>query len=572
MTGRQYLLQALRNQGLSHVFLVPGGHIDPLVAELGAGAGLQPIVAAHEQGAGFMADGFARVSGRFGVCMCIGGPGAANTLPAAVAAQSDRSRVLFISGDVPSTLQGRGAFQDGSLDGTRDVEFLRLATLYSEEVELIGQLPRQLAAALRAMHGTPSGPVHLSIPTDIQNAALGADASPPRELWRTARPVDAMALTRIADQVLAGAKRLAILAGRGCAASDAADELRAFAETYEVPVATTFAAKGLLPDDHRLALGMFGYAGTNRAVTALLADDLDVLLVLGSSMNLRDTLYWSRELGARRQVVQIDSDATMLGRDFPVQHTVVGDCQAALRHLLGLAGGPLQRLAASAAERRAWTASLKAVPAFADPEHLTSDAVPVHPARLLGEMRRALPRDTILFVDSGAHRAFAGHYWETYRPGGVCSATNLGPMGWAIAAAIGGKLASPASPVAVITGDGCMHMHGIEIATAARYKTPVIFVVSNNSALGNVYMRARKANPGAAEMTRLPTIDWAAFARVLGAGGRRVESPSDLAPALQEALAAGGPFVIDVLTPCDCPTPIRPYQSMVAEYAELHHD
>jgi acetolactate synthase-1/2/3 large subunit len=262
----------------------------------------------------------------------------------------------------------------------------------------------------------------------------------------------------------------------------------------------------------------------------------------------------------------------MLGRDYPVPHQVVGDCREALRLLRGFADGPLRRLAATAAERRTWTASLKALPAFYDGQNLTNDAVPVHPARLVGEMRRALPRETILFADSGAHRAFAGHYWESYGPGGVRSATNLGPMGWAIAAAVGGKLANPAAPVAVLTGDGCMHMHGIEVATAARYQVPVIFIVSNNSALGNVYLRARTANPGAAEMTRLPTVDWAAFGRVLGAGGRRVESPDALAPALREALESGGPFVLDVTTQRDCSTPVGPYQAMASEYKHARHD
>src|SRR5262249_45528069 len=159
MTGAEFLLRCFRDQGLEHVFLVPGGHIDPLVAELGKGAGLQAIVAAHEEGAGFMADGYARVGGRFGVCMCIGGPGAGNILPAAIAARSDRSRVLFLTGDVPTTLQGRGAFQDGSMEGTRDTELLSLTTAFSEEVELISQFPRQLAAAFRAMGGCPPGPV-----------------------------------------------------------------------------------------------------------------------------------------------------------------------------------------------------------------------------------------------------------------------------------------------------------------------------------------------------------------------------------------------------------------------------
>src|SRR5690348_15042203 len=252
MTGAQFLLRCLRDQGLGHVFLVPGGHIDPLVAELGQGVGPQPIVAAHEEGAGFMADGYARVSGRFGACLCIGGPGAGNVLPAAIAALSDRSRVLFITGDVPTTLQGRGAFQDGSMKGTRDSEFLRLATGFSEEVELISQFPRQLAAAFRAMGGVPPGPVHLSIPTDLQTAELPPGTFFPSPSAEPSRPVDLAALVRVAERVLAGAGKLAVLAGRGCVASNAGDALRAFAETYEAPVATTFAAKGILPYDHRL--------------------------------------------------------------------------------------------------------------------------------------------------------------------------------------------------------------------------------------------------------------------------------------------------------------------------------
>jgi acetolactate synthase-1/2/3 large subunit len=566
MTGGQYLLQAIRDQGVGHAFLVPGGHIDPLVAELGKGMRLQPIVAAHEQGAGFMADGYARVSGRFGACFCIGGPGAGNILPAAVAARSDRSRVLFITGDVPTALQGRGAFQDGSVDGTSDAAFLQPATVYSEEVELASQLPRQLAAAFRAMFGIPAGPAHLSIPSDLQKAEVPAAASGWSIPWQQPRPVDAGALARIAAQVLNGATRMAILAGRGAMYSGAGEAIRSFAETFNVPVATTFAAKGLLPDDHRLALGMFGYAGSQRAVSALLADDLDVLLVLGSSMNLRDTLYWSRELTGRRQIIQVDIDPGMLGRDYPVSHCAVGDCAAAIALLNSWADGPLKQLAATAQARQSWVADLANLTGFYDGDNMASNAAPIHPARVLAQMRHTLPRDTILFVDSGAHRAFAGHYWNSFSAGAVRSATNLGPMGWAIAAAIGGKLAQPDAPVAVVTGDGCMRMHGMEIATAARYRIPVIFVVSNNSALGNVYMRAKKDNPGAAEITSLPAIDWAAFGRVLGAAGRRVERPEDLCSAIEEALAARVPFVVDVVTQRDCPTPVGPYNQMAVEY------
>jgi thiamine pyrophosphate-dependent acetolactate synthase large subunit-like protein len=192
MTGAEFLLRCLRDQGLGHVFLVPGGHIDPLVAELGKGARLRPVVAAHEEGAGFMADGYARVSGRFGACLCIGGPGAGNLLPAAIAARSDRSRVLFITGDVPTTLQGRGAFQDGSMEGTRDCGFLGLASVFSEEVELISQLPRQLAAARKENAGV----AEMSLLPEVDWAAfarvLGAEGA------RVEAPQDLAAALRAA--------------------------------------------------------------------------------------------------------------------------------------------------------------------------------------------------------------------------------------------------------------------------------------------------------------------------------------------------------------------------------------
>jgi acetolactate synthase-1/2/3 large subunit len=570
MKGSEHLLRTLRDQGIGHVFLVPGGHIDPLVADLGAGVGPRPVVAAHEEGAGFMADGYARAGGGFGACMAIGGPGAANLLPAAIAARSDRSRVLFVTGDVPTTWQGRGAFQDGSMDGTRDDAYLRQATLYSAEVEVAGQLPRYLAAAFRAMCAFPHGPAHLSLPGDVQTATLDELPRGPHAPWEPVRPLDMAALTRAAAEVLAGAVRVAVLAGRGCVMSGAAGELRALAEAYELPVATTFAAKGVLPADHRLGLGMFGYAGTHQAIEALLDTELDALLVLGSSLNLRDTLGWCRELGGRACIVQVDSDPAMLGRNYPVRMGVAGDCREALRALRAMADGPLRPLAATKAARRAWVDKVKSGPRYYDAANMTSDEAPVHPARLVAEMRRVLPRQALLLVDSGAHRAFAGHYYDTYVPGGVLSATNLGPMGWAVPAAVGARLARPDAPVAVITGDGCMRMHGIEVATAARYKVPVLFVVSNNGALGNVWLRGRQANPGAAEISTLPDVDWAAFAHSLGAGGRRVGRPEEIAPALEEGLRYGGPFVVDVHTRRDCPTPVGPYTAMVAEYLHEH--
>ena len=194
--------------------------------------------------------------------------------------------------------------------------------------------------------------------------------------------------------------------------------------------------------------------------------------------------------------------------------------------------------------------------------------MPLHPARVLRDLRRVVPRETVLLVDSGAHRAFCGHYWEAYEPRTYLSATNLGPMGWAIPAGIGAKLARPERPLVVVTGDGCMLMHGMEIQTAGRYGIPVIFLVINNSALGNVWLRASQEGPGPAGLTELPTHDWAGFARSLGLKAATVTAPADLEPAFQAALAAGAPYLLDVRCDRAFTTPVTPFNQAKKEWVD----
>ena len=172
-----------------------------------------------------------------------------------------------------------------------------------------------------------------------------------------------------------------------------------------------------------------------------------------------------------------------------------------------------------------------------------------------------------MLVDSGAHRAFAGHYWESYEPRTYISATNLGPMGWAMPAAVGVQCARPDRRVAVITGDGCMHMQGIEVATAARYGLPVIYVVINNAALGNVWLRAHNEGPVPAELTSLPDLDWAGFGRSLGANGITVKTPAELDAAFAQALANKGPTVIDVKANKIYGTPVGDFAAAAARYS-----
>jgi acetolactate synthase-1/2/3 large subunit len=227
-------------------------------------------------------------------------------------------------------------------------------------------------------------------------------------------------------------------------------------------------------------------------------------------------------------------------------------------------------LGAGQERRRAWMASIKQEPRLYDLENCSSSAKPIHPAAAVAALREVFPRDGILLIDSGAHRAFAGHYWTAYEPRTYISATNLGPMGWAIPASIGVQCARPETRVAVVTGDGCMHMHGMEVQSAARYGLPIIFVVLNNSALSNVWLRAHQFGPLPSELTSVPDHDWAGFARSLGAQAFTVDDPAQLEQTFCSALESNTTALIDVKTDKNCPTPV--YDFAAGSRAWSYHE
>ncbi len=574
METTAYILEAFRSEGLSHVFLVPGGLLDPFLPALAATDALVPIVAAHEGGAACMADGYARASGRFGACFAIGGPGITNMVTAVAAACTDQSPVMVISGQVPTDWEGRGGFQDSSPATLNDVVLLQSLAKSSLIVENPHLVSHHLRASFLKMLASPQGPVHISFPLDLQRIEVGQPWDRLDASVYSPSFVDLPALERFWQILLpAGLRqapaRIVVLAGAGVEKSRAAGELLAFAERFEIPVATTLRAKGVFPEDHRLSLGIFGYAGHRHAIETITSGEVEVLLVLGSGLSQRDTLFWDRKILPRRSLVHVDLDPKVIGRTWHTEVPLVGDCGEVLRSLMGARPERLAGLAATNPERRAWLQRLRSSgPCCYDEEHTSSDAVPLHPARVVRDLRRVMPRETVLVVDSGAHRAFCGHYWEAYEPLTYISATNLGPMGWAIPAGIGAKLARPERPLVVATGDGCMLMHGMEIQTAGRYDIPVIFLVINNSALGNVWLRARKAGPGPAALAELPTHDWAGFARSLGLKAATVTEPAALAPALQAALAANAPYLLDVRCDRGCATPVTPYNQAKQEWVD----
>ncbi len=562
--GTDYILNALADEGLGHLFMVPGGLVDPFLPALARQTRLKPVVAAHEGGAVYMADGYARASGSFGAALGIGGPGSGNMVTAVAAAKTDASPVLVMTGEVPVDLEGLGAFQDASQATLDDTAVMTPLTRMSKTVASSRNLNHWFRRALTTMWAQPSGPVHLSLMHDTLTGECDAAYVKVGGFFAGSQPLSRGAAVAALD-MLAGRKngktRIAFLAGAGVEHDGAALRLRDIAERWSIPVATTLRAKGVFPEDHELSLGVFGYAGTRHATAAILGGDLDCLIVLGSGFNERDTMHWTVGERTKASMIHVNIDMDELTAHGTSGHVVPGGCHAFLDLMAERADILAPALQDGQADRRAWLAKIKAGPRLYDVENCSRPTAPIHPATAIAALRKIFPRDGIALVDSGAHRAFAGHYWSSYEPRTYISATNLGPMGWAIPAAIGVQCARPDRRVAVITGDGCMQMHGIDVQTAARYKLPIIYLVINNSALGNVWLRARKYGALPSELTSIPDHDWAGFARSLGAQGFTVRDPAELESTYQKALAAGTTALIDVKADKDCPTPVYDFNA-----------
>jgi acetolactate synthase-1/2/3 large subunit len=562
--GTDYILDALVAEGLGHLFMVPGGLVDPFLPALARQGKLTPVIAAHEGGAVYMADGYARASGSFGAALGIGGPGCCNMATAVAAAKTDGSPVLVMTGEVPLDLEGRGAFQDASQATLDDTTVMAPLTRLSKTVATAKNLNHWFRHALTTMWAQPRGPVHLSLMHDALAGECVADYVEVAGFFTQARPLsmDAAetALSLLAEQK-AAKSRIAILAGAAIEHDAAAARLKEIAERWSIPVATTLRAKGVFPEDHALSLGVFGYAGARHATAAILDGELDCLMVLGSGFNERDTMHWTVRDRSKALMIHVNTDMDELTANGDLGHVVAGSCHAFLDLMHERAAAIAPALAAGEARRREWLSAIKAKPRLYDIENLSRATTPIHPAAAIAALRKAFPRNGVVLVDSGAHRAFAGHYWTAYEPRTYISATNLGPMGWAIPAAVGVQCARPDRRVAVITGDGCMQMHGIEVQTAARYQLPIVYVVINNSALGNVWLRARQYGALPAELTSIPDHDWAGFARALGAQGFIVRDPAELEKTFQKALAANTTALIDVKSDKNCPTPVYDFNA-----------
>jgi acetolactate synthase-1/2/3 large subunit len=573
VNGASYVVRSLAAEGVDHVFMVPGGMNDPFMPAMTETSGVRPVVAAHEGGAAYMADGYARASGRLGVAFGIGGPGIFNMVTALAAARADRSAVLAITGEVPTDIEGRGGFQDASGAALDDVSVLRPVTAESLSISSPALLEPDLrTAALTALRDR--SPVHLSVPLDVQRAEL--DASWSRLPEGSYRPTvldsqalaAALAVFEPSDDAVAN---IIILAGGGVRHARAEAALAAVAERFEIPVASTLLAKGVLSEDHPLSLGVFGYGGSRWATDAILDPAVEVLIVVGSALSQRDTLSWNPRMLPTTELIQVDIDPSQIGRTWPASVPVTASPKAFLEKLAAVDGPIAAGLDEGRPARRTFLADVQSRGTRTyESQDTESDAEPMHPAHMVAAARAACPPETVLAIDSGAHRAWCSQYWTSYGNGDYLSLANLGPMGGAIPLGIGAKLARPERPLVIATGDGCMLMHGLEIHTAARHDVPVVVLVFDNRCYGNIWYRAARMGSGPEGLTDIPGIDWPAFARSMGGDGLTVQRPEQLADAFEQGLAHPGPFVVAARVDKRYPTPIAPWRQAVAEWEDDH--
>ena len=564
ITTAGLLLRYLEGEGVEYIFGVPGTALVPLYDAINKQDAIKPILSKHEEGAAFMADGYARVSGKIGVCYATSGPGTTNLATGVANAYMDNVPLLVITGQVPTSIYGKGTFQDSTKEGVDSVGMFDPITKYSTMIMSRYKMPEILREAFRIAFSGKKGPVHLSYPKDIMEAEIEDTLLPPRR-YRVKSAYFDRKLVIDATEKLVNAKKPAMLVGSGVIASDATSEVLELAEMLNIPVATTPKAKGAFPEDHDLSLGVLGFSGSPVAEEYLMGD-VDVLLVVGASLNQLTTFSWDPKLEPSDSLIHINIDPSEIDKNYVADIGLVGDCQAVINEISFRILRELQKH--DPKEERPIEDIIKfknSVGMVVDGEKMFSESVPIKPQALMREIQESLPDDAIVFVDTGNHICWAIHYMRFKKPNFI-SAFGMLTMGYATAAAIGGKLAAPDRPVVAIVGDGCFQMNGMEIATAVNYDIPVVWIVQNNSKLGLVHDLQRFSLGDKTVSTTFKEVNFARVAEGLGAKGYRIERPGELSEILPEAIEGAVPTVIDVIID---PNEVPPIERWVKGVGEL---
>ncbi|OHX37608.1 acetolactate synthase [Methylomonas sp. LWB] len=580
------LVAYLEQMGVEYVFGVPGGAIEPLynaIARSSRRGGIRHVLARHEAGAAFMADGYARETGKIGVCCSTSGPGATNLITGVACAYDNNIPMLVITGQPALPAFGKYPLQESSCTGINTLGMFRHCTLYNSLVSHPKQLETKLVTALQRAIRAPRGPSHLTVPVDVFRSpcSRGTPSYNLEQLLAPSSMVDDDAITELRD-MLAEAQNVVLLIGGGC--GEAIGSILQFAALKGTPLVTTPDGKGLVNPRHPLFRGVFGFGGHETADAALRDKSVDLILAIGANMGEWNSGGWSDSL-LNERLVHIDESEENLSRTpmarLHVRGRILSVFSRLVEHLHHQQKTDNFEYARQRASREHKVDQHDPHQLLSAPEKYQSDATPLKPQRLMRELGQLFPPTTRFLADTGNSVSWAVHYLhpgidrrvgERRLGGGGRKITpglrrtdggwlrvtmNFAAMGWAIGGAIGTAIANRRQPVVCITGDGSMLMNGQEISVAVAERLAVVFIVLNDQSLGMVRHGQRLA--GAEQIgCDLPPSDFAALARALGADAYTIRSPQDLANLNIAAICARkGPTLLDVLIDPDEEPPMN---------------
>lgn len=568
------IIDSLGELGVEYVFGVPGGAIEPLynaLARAGRRGGPQAVVARNESGAAYMADGYARETGRLGVCIATSGPGATNLITGVACAYDNHVPLLVLTGQPPIHSFGKGALQESSCTGINTVGMFRHCTRYNSLVSHGDQLATKLFNAVMQAQRAPYGPSHLSIPVDILRQPLGELHHRPSFaalLNQAPALVDLDAIGQLAT-LLREARQPVWLIGDGC--GEAVGPLMQLVQMTQGTFITTPDGKGFVNARHPLYRGVFGFGG-HASARDLLAGQPDLVIALGTGFGEFNSGGWSANL-LNSRLVHVDTSDDKLMRSPMARLHVRGRIRSVCELLVGLLTPQVEHPASNVLPFQHPQQAQAAYEAMVDkPQALQDTQSPVKPQRLIGTLGERCPPHVRFVADAGNSAAWSVHYLaprdrrrgagalpaaapapgpgereqRTSRSSWLRVTMDFAPMGWAIGSAVGIALGNPRCPVVCLTGDGSYLMNGQEITVAAELGLPVLYVVLNDSALGMVKHGQRLA--GAEPIGfQLPTIDYAAMAAAMGIPGHVIRTPAELdALDFDAMLARRGPTLLDV--------------------------
>ncbi len=541
LTGAEALVRMLQGYGAQHIFGLCGDTSLPFYDALRQlDHGITHLLVRDERHAGYMADAYARVTGRPGICEGPSGGGATYILPGLVEANESSIPILAITSDVATTSRGRYPLTE--LD---QVALFRPVTKWNASLDQATRLPAMLRRAFREMTtGTP-GAVHLALPFDTQRAAVDDD-----EIWVDTRHTHFPAEPAAPDQVsiaaaaeaLLSARKAVVVCGGGAVIAGAMNALHELATMLDMPVATTVSGQGAIAETDALAVGVVGSNGGVPATRAVI-DEADLVMFVGCRAGSVTTERWRSPRDAR--IIHLDSDPAAIGANFRTEVAIAADARLALEALASeiKTRQPEHSQDGAARAKAAWTTKLEAFNPLA-----ASGEVPIKPERVVATLQRLLDDDAIICADAGTPCPYVSAHYRWPKAGRhFISNRAHGALGYALAASIGAHTGRPGVKTVAMMGDGSFGMSVGELETATRYRMPITFVVISNASFGWIKAGQRSGFGKRFYNVDFSRTDHAAIAAAYGLKSWRVEDPADLEEALKAALAAGEPTLVDIV-------------------------